>query len=90
MLCKVKESIMKTHDQELLRLKEHMKMNNMLPSEEVIVNNQRHLYVTANSGSPKQASYIATRKPMGKNGPRLICSYGLIDEEEQFNYSSSE
>ena len=81
---------MKNHDQELLSLKEHMKMNNMLPAEEVIIDNQRHIYSITNNGLPKQASYIATYNPVGKHGPRLICSYGFIDEKEQFTYSSSE
>jgi hypothetical protein len=81
---------MTTYDQELLHLKEHMKMKNMLPAEEVIVDNQRHIYWITSNGLPKQASYIATRNPVGKSGPRLICSYGFIDEKEQFTYSSSE
>ena len=81
---------MKNHDQELLHLKEHMKMNNMLPAEEIINDNQRHIYWITINDSPKQASYIATRNPVGKRGPRLICSYGLVDEKEQFTYSSSE
>lgn len=81
---------MKNHDRELLCLNEHMKIKNMLPLEDVIIDNQRHIYWITNNGSPKQASYIATRNPVGKRGPRLICSYGFINEKEQFTYSSSE
>lgn len=67
-----------------------MKINNMLPAEKVIVDNQRHVYWITNNGLSKQASYIATRNPIGKSGPSLICSYGFIDEKEQLSYSSSE
>lgn len=82
---------MKTHDQELLLLKEHMKKNNMLPQEEVIADNQRRTYWITNNGIPKEATYMATtRNPVGRSGPRLICSYGFIEEKEQFTYSSSE
>lgn len=81
---------MKNHDQELLPLKEHMKMNNMLPAEAIIVDNQRHVYWITNNDLPKQASYIATHNPVDEQGPRLICSYGFIDEKEQFSYSSSD
>ena len=81
---------MTTHDQKLLRLKKHMNMNNMLPGEGIIIDNQRHIYWAINNGLRKQASYIATRNPLGRDGPRLICSYGLVDGKAQFSYSSSE
>lgn len=79
---------MKTHDKELLPLKEQMQKNNLLPAENILVDNQRHIYWGSKNDLPKQASYIATRNPVGKRGPRLICSYGFIDEKKQFTYSS--
>ena len=80
---------MKNHDQELLRLKEHMKMNNMLPVEAIIVDNQRHNYWITKNDLLKEAYYVATRNFKGKHGPLLICSYSFIDDEKEFRYSSS-
>ena len=79
---------MKSHDKELLLLKEQMQKNKLHPTKKIITDNQRHIYWSTKNGSSKQASYIATRDPVGRDGPHLICSYGFIDDNEQFTYSS--
>jgi len=80
---------MKNHDQELFRLKEHMKSNNLLPVEAIIVDNQRHNYWITKNDLLKQAYYVATCNFQDENGPLLICSYSFIDDEKEFRYSSS-
>ena len=59
-----------------------------LAPKKLISDNNRHMYWVNIDGQPRQASYIATRNPVGKKGPALICSFGLIDEKTQYNFSS--
>lgn len=71
-----------------IALKKHMEINNLYPVGGVAVDNQRHMYSVLIDGEIKKASYIATYNPMGEQEPKLVCSYGLIHEKEQFSYSS--
>ena len=80
---------MQNNEQELLHLKKHMKMNNMLPAEEIIVDNKRYDYWITKDGVTTQASYFAISDPLDVEGPSLICSYGLHDEVKQFSYTSA-
>ena len=73
---------------ELSILKAHMVQNKLAPSESVIPDNQRHRYVVDIDGEALPASYIATRKPVGNDGPLLICSYGFENAKEQYFYES--
>lgn len=77
---------MKNHDQQLFYLKEHMSNNNLLSSEEIIVDDEPHEYQVIRNGKLEDAYYIAMHDYVGKHGPRLICFYGLRNEVEKFRY----
>lgn len=75
---------------ELQDLRTHMANNKLEPLGAIIPDNQRHLYSINGQEESRYATYIATSYPFEEdpNGPALICSYGLIDEKEQYSYSS--
>lgn len=71
-------------------LKKHMKQNERAPSEPIIADGKPHFYPLRVDGKLRQGSYTATPYPLENdpNGPALIGWYGLLDEPEQFSYSS--
>lgn len=73
---------------ESIKLRNHMAQNNLNPKGRIIADNQRHIYSKFINGAPRQVSYIATFDPLEEDGPTLMCSYGLIDEKENYHYSS--
>lgn len=77
---------------EIEKLKAHMAINHLAPTEEIIAGATHHLYKVKLNNQIRQARYIATPYLFGDDlsGPALICNYGLVDSSKQYNYSSSE
>jgi len=75
---------------ELLEMDYHLANTPKAPSEPVIIDNQPHRYEVCIDGKSRKGIYTATSYPLDRDptGPALACSYGLIDEKEQYNYSS--
>jgi hypothetical protein len=68
----------------IIKLKRHLRCNmgDLEPvyEDDIIVDGQRHEYEASIDGKNEPASYIATLLP---NGPTLIFSYGLRNENDQ-------
>lgn len=75
---------------ELLEMDYHLANTPKAPSEPVIPDGQSRTYEACIDGEWHKGVYTATSYPFDKDptGPVLVCSYGLIDEKEQYNYSS--
>jgi hypothetical protein len=73
---------------ELSCLIDHMSTNRLLPSERIVVDGNWHEYQVSINGISREAIYTATAYPLGNDGPPLLCVYGLVDETQQYQYSS--
>ncbi len=66
----------------------HMGKNQMEPEADLILDGAHHEYDAYVDGKHKKARYLAYWRPFGHKGPRLMCSYGLVESNAQFTYSS--
>ncbi len=73
---------------QLLTLRNHMAKNNLAPRSPIIPDDERHHYAVKRNKKSHKASYITYIYPFGTDGPSLFCSYGLVDEGPQYEYSS--
>lgn len=73
---------------EIKKLKAQMTKDQLCPAERIIVDDQRHEFITYINGKKEEAYYIASHYPGGWARPVLGCTYGLLNKPIQYHYSS--
>lgn len=74
---------------ETRKLIRHMGENTRECYEEIITDGARHECQMFIEGETRKGFYQAHWYPFGKDGPVVVCHYGLADETDQFTYISN-